>query len=265
MKKVQIIIVSLIILLVGFSAFIFFSGDKEKRIPSPSSLFKEAREKLENNELLEAKDLYRKVLEESENIEQLREIQDKIETINVDILFSPRKDECTTIYEVKPNDALFKIARKFNTTVNLIKRANNLTSDIIRPGQELKINNCKFSIVVDKSQNILFLKRGDELFKTYRVSTGKNNNTPTGTFKIINKLENPTWYKTGAVIPPGSPENILGSRWMGFDTSGYGIHGTTEPQDLGKQITLGCIRMRNDEVEELYDIVPVGTEVTIVD
>ncbi len=81
----------------------------------------------------------------------------------------------------------------------------------------------------------------------------------------MNKLPNPTWFKAGAVVPPESPENVLGTRWMGFDLAGYGIHGTVEPQNLGKQVTQGCVRMANQDVEELYTIIPVGTEVTVVD
>jgi lipoprotein-anchoring transpeptidase ErfK/SrfK len=52
---------------------------------------------------------------------------------------------------------------------------------------------------------------------------------------------------------------------MGFDLEGYGIHGTNEPDKLGQQITLGCVRMSNEEVEELFSIVPTSTEVTILD
>jgi lipoprotein-anchoring transpeptidase ErfK/SrfK len=52
---------------------------------------------------------------------------------------------------------------------------------------------------------------------------------------------------------------------MGFDITGYGIHGTTEPDKIGQQVTAGCVRMRNEEVEELYTLIPVGTEVTIQD
>jgi lipoprotein-anchoring transpeptidase ErfK/SrfK len=52
---------------------------------------------------------------------------------------------------------------------------------------------------------------------------------------------------------------------MGFDLPAYGIHGTTEPQSLGKQVTQGCVRMSNADVEQLFIIVPIGTEVTIVD
>ena len=61
------------------------------------------------------------------------------------------------------------------------------------------------------------------------------------------------------------PENVLGTRWMGFDKEGYGIHGTVAPDKIGQQVTAGCIRMRNEEVEELYKILPRGAEVTIVD
>jgi lipoprotein-anchoring transpeptidase ErfK/SrfK len=172
--------------------------------------------------------------------------------------------ECSTVYKVKPLDNLTKIANKFNTTVSLIKKTNNLKSDVIRPGQELKVNKCPFSIVVDKSQNVLFLKRNGELVKSYLVSTGKNNSTPVGEFIINEKIKNPTWFKTGAIIPPDSPENALGSRWMGLNTEGIGIHGNRDVNEIGKQVTQGCVRMHNEDVEELFTIVPVKTKVTII-
>jgi lipoprotein-anchoring transpeptidase ErfK/SrfK len=118
---------------------------------------------------------------------------------------------------------------------------------------------------VDKSQNTLILKANEEFFKAYTVATGRDNSTPTGVFKIVNKLENPTWFKAGKVIPAGNGENILGSRWLGLSVRGYGIHGTTDPASLGKQVTDGCVRMSNSDVEELYKIVALNCEVTIVD
>jgi lipoprotein-anchoring transpeptidase ErfK/SrfK len=66
-------------------------------------------------------------------------------------------------------------------------------------------------------------------------------------------------------VPADSPKNILGSRWLGLSEKSYGIHGTTEPQSIGRQVTSGCVRMRNSDVEELYQIVPEGTEVVIID
>ncbi len=112
---------------------------------------------------------------------------------------------------------------------------------------------------------MLILKSNEEVFKTYIVATGEDNSTPVGTFTIVEKLIDPTWYSAGAVIPPDSPDNVLGTRWLGFDLSGYGIHGTTEPESLGKQVTQGCVRLSNADVEELYIIIPKGTEVIIVD
>ena len=104
------------------------------------------------------------------------------------ILFSPVVTQDSLVYEVQKGDTLNKIARKHNTTAELISKANNLKGSVIRLGQRLKISKAHFSIVVDKSQNILTLKADGEIFKTYRVSTGKNSSTPVGSFKIINKI-----------------------------------------------------------------------------
>lgn len=241
---------------------------KEKRPgqgKSAASLFREADGYLAQDKLVEANKTLKLILPSLSNPKKIEGVRKKIEKINMRILFSPVLDECSKEYIVKRNDNLIKIAKQFNTCVGLIKRANGLKSHIIKPEQKLKVNICKFSLVIDKSQNMLFLKRNNEIIKTYLVATGKDNSTPVGVLKITNKLENPTWFKTGAVIPPGSPENILGTRWLGLSIKGYGIHGTKEPEKIGEQITLGCVRMRNEEVEEIFSIVPVGTEVMIVD
>lgn len=215
--------------------------------------------------LLEAKALYQKLLSESPGSKEVMDWQRKVEDLNIRLLFSPVITPKSVSYVIKPGDTLIKIAREFKTTPELIMKSNRISDSRILPGRAIKVWNAPFSIVVDKSQNLLFLKSDEEVFKTYVVSTGANNSTPTGTFRIVNKLTNPTWFKAGAVVPAGSPENILGSRWMGINVPGYGIHGTTEPQTLGTQATQGCVRMLNAEVEELYTIVPEGTEVTIVD
>ncbi len=275
MKKVHIgIIVGGIVVAIILALSLSSKSDKDQNTISKMLSLEDAESAFSEGKFLEARTLYKNAMENATNINKLKKIQKRLEDINIKIILSPILDECSVEYVVRPKDVLIKIARKFGTTVNLIKRSNNLSSDTIRLGQKLKINTCKFSIVVDKSQNLLFLKKKGEVIKTYIVSTGKDNSTPTGTFHIDrNKLINPTWYKTGAIIPPDSPENILGSRWMGLggvdgggvEIEGYGIHGTTKPNELGRQITLGCVRMKNEEVEIVYDIVPVGTEVIIID
>jgi len=235
------------------------------KITSSGALSLSAADALKKGNLWEAKSLYQRLISEFPNSGEVMNWQKRAEEINIKLLFSPAATPKSTVYEIKPGDTLAKIAREFKTTPELIAKSNNLKNDKIMPGRKIKVWTAPFSIVVDKSQNTLILKTDEEIIRTYIVSTGLNNSTPVGNFKIVNKLTRPTWFKAGAVVAANSPDNILGSRWMGFDLPGYGIHGTTDPDNLGKQITQGCVRMSNSEVEELYAIVPVGTEVTIVD
>ena len=181
-------------------------------------------------------------------------------------LMTKRPDAHSVMHTVEKGENLTRIAKKYGVTVELIRLANQLPDDRLNAGRRLKIPNHRFSVVVDKSQNTLILKGDESVLKTYTVATGEDNSTPTGVFKITDRLVNPTWYKAGIPpVPHGSPENVLGTRWIGFDRPGYGIHGTTEPDKLGAQVTAGCVRMLNADVEELYAFLPAGSEITIVD
>jgi len=232
---------------------------------SASALFKLAAAYENRGDLIKARDAYRKFIETSPNSGDIAKAVESLDNLNIKIIFSPDVKEGAVIYDIQKGDTLAKIAKKFNTTVDLMIKANNLKSANIRSGNKLKVVKTKFSIVVDKSQNILSLKADGDVVKTYRVSTGANDCTPVGTFVITTKIKNPVWYTTGAVVPAASPKNILGSRWMGISKKGFGIHGTTEPQNIGKSVTAGCVRMINSDVEELYTLVPEGTEVVILD
>lgn len=232
---------------------------------SVSELLAKAKNIEAKGSLLDIKNVYQELINNFPASNEVMDWQKKVEDINMKLLFSSILTPKSTLYEIKPGDTLVKIAKEFKTTPELIAKSNNLAGDKIFSGKKIKIWSAPLSILIDKSQNILMLKSDEEIIKTYIVSTGTNNSTPVGTYKIVNKLANPTWFKTGAVVPANSPENVLGTRWLGFDLSGYGIHGTVEPQNLGKQVTQGCVRMANQEVEELYMIVPQNTEVTIID
>jgi lipoprotein-anchoring transpeptidase ErfK/SrfK len=232
---------------------------------SVSLLAAEARRLESQQNLKAAKETYEKLVADFFNAREVADWQKKIEEINIKFLFSSEIVPGSVEYQVQPGDSLEKIARDHKTTVEMIRKSNGIEADAIFPGQKIKVWNSPFSIVVDKSQNTLFLKNNEEIVKTYTVATGANNSTPVGTFTIIDKIANPPWYKPGQVVPPGSPENILGTRWLGINKPGYGIHGTTDPKSLGTQVTAGCVRMSNRDVEELFTIVPKGTEVSIID
>ncbi|MEW6008618.1 MAG: L,D-transpeptidase family protein [Candidatus Omnitrophota bacterium] len=268
MNKKNIILLAIIIMLIVFITFLSKKGKvslKTQAVASASGLFETAKKADSKGDLLETKKAYQRILSTATDNKIITKAQSALSDVNMRIIFSSLETDSTLVYEVLPKDSLQKIANKFKTTVALIKRSNNLSTDTIRPGQHLRLWKGKFSCIVDKSQNILTLKSDDEVVKVYRVATGKNNSTPVGKFSITSKLENPVWYKQGAVVLPGSPDNILGSRWLGFSLAGYGIHGTTDPQSIGRQVTAGCVRMSNSDVEELFDILPLGTEVTVID
>jgi len=264
---------SLIIIGVIVAIFIFISFFKKSHIPvvhsSPSKeaqqIFNQAVQMVKNGDLVEAKQSFQKILLEHADYENMAAVQKNLNDINTQIIFSNVASASAVIHEVQPGDTLGKIAKKYNTTIDLIQIRNNIKGNVIRPGQKLSIWTGNLNIFVDKSQNILMLKDGDEVLKIYTVSTGANNSTPVGEFTITTKLINPVWFNKGIVVPPESPQNVLGTRWLGFDLQGYGIHGTVEPETIGQQVTAGCVRMVNEQVEELYTIVPIGTKVKIVD
>ncbi len=231
-----------------------------------ASVISQAQEYENNAQFSKAHDLYAELIEKHPDSPDFISWQEKLEDLNLKMLFSAQITPGSIQYTVEKGDSLYKIAKKHNTTVELIKESNNLTSNRIYVGQNLKVWTLPFNILVDKSQNILLLKIKDTVFKTYNVATGANNATPVGTFKLKDKLVNPVWYNEGKAILPEDPDNILGTRWMGFDQAPrYGIHGTSEPGSIGSQATQGCVRMYNREVEQLFAIVPEGTEVTIMD
>jgi len=209
---------------------------------------------------------YKRLLQEFPHIKDADEITSRLQKLNMDIMMSPAITEDSVEYEVQPGDSLYVIANKFNTTVPLIKKINRLNTDTIRVGQRLKISVSKFSVFVDKSDNTLVLSKDGAPLKTYTISTGKDNCTPVGKFTIVEKSVKPPWYRPdGKLIMPDSPEYELGERWMALSVSGYGIHGTNDEKTIGGQVTMGCVRMRNKDVIELFEVIPVGTEVEIVD
>ena len=267
-KFVLIGVSVLVVMFVGIGFLKAKRGLTESKMaknPQVQKLYEEAMNLKNDRELLKAKDILQKIITENADYENIDTVEKELENLNMDIILSNTPTPKTVAYEVQVGDSLAKIAKKYKTTIDFIKRSNHLSRDTIRVGQKLRIWTGTFSIYVDKSQNILILKDGDEVVKVYHVSTGNNNSTPVGQFKIINKLQNPVWFKQGIAVPPESPENVLGTRWMGFDVPEYGIHGTVEPDKIGQQVTAGCVRMRNEDVEQLYSIIPEGTQVTIAD
>lgn len=113
----------------------------------------------------------------------------------------------------------------------------------------------------------LYLYQDLELYGEYPIAVGKKNSpSPTGNFTIINKLRHPTWYppdRKHPPVPPG-PKNPLGKFWLGLNVPGYGIHGNSASWSIGSPISLGCFRMHNRDIEQLFRLIPIGTSVEVV-
>ncbi len=120
-------------------------------------------------------------------------------------------------------------------------------------------------IVVSIPDRKLALIEDGRVAKVYRVAVGADvTPSPAGALTIAHRVSQPTYYHPGIVIPAG-PDNPLGTRWIGLSTPGYGIHGTNQPRSIGKRASHGCIRMRNRDVEALFERVRVGDAVEIYD
>jgi lipoprotein-anchoring transpeptidase ErfK/SrfK len=118
-------------------------------------------------------------------------------------------------------------------------------------------------VIVSIPDRKLALLQNGRVVRIYRVAVGKASTpSPTGAFKIANRVTNPTYYHKGQVIAAGKG-NPVGTRWMGLSARGYGIHGTNQPNSIGKPASTGCIRMGQRDLEELFEQVDVGDTVDI--
>jgi L,D-transpeptidase ErfK/SrfK len=118
-------------------------------------------------------------------------------------------------------------------------------------------------IVVSIPDRKLAVLEGDHVIRIFETAVGAPKSpSPTGTFQIVNHIADPTWYGPGKIVAPGKC-NPLGTRWMGLSRRGYGIHGTNRPDSIGHNASHGCIRMRNREVEQLFQMVAVGDQVEL--
>ncbi len=186
------------------------------------------------------------------------------------------------IHTIQPGETAFSIVDsyyKISTYINAIKEFNHLGGSTVKTGTTLYIPNIfKLEgktekshegrwIEISKSRHLVTLYDGEQILFQEKAATGKSEDlTPAGTFQVIAKLENP-WYSPKG-ISGGSPNNPLGTRWLGLSVPGtsgekYGIHGTNNPSSIGKDVSLGCIRLENKHVEWLFDRVPLGTKVVI--
>jgi L,D-transpeptidase ErfK/SrfK len=161
------------------------------------------------------------------------------------------------IHTVKAGETLSSISGDYRVSVASLIAANpGITQNLIYIGQRIRIPGLPspatipFSIHISISNRTLTLLYQGQTRKVYPIGVGRMlHETPAGDFIIINKAPN-----------PGGP---YGTMWMSLSKKGYGIHGTNDPSSIGKYVSRGCVRMYNQDVEELARTIPIGTPVSI--
>jgi len=123
-------------------------------------------------------------------------------------------------------------------------------------------------LVLKLGERRVYVYQGNQMETSFPVAVGKPGwETPVGTYEVISMLQNPGWVSpfTGEEIPPG-PDNPLGERWIGFWTDGQnfiGFHGTPTRHSVGQAASHGCVRMFNEDILQLYELVDMGTTVVV--
>jgi lipoprotein-anchoring transpeptidase ErfK/SrfK len=130
------------------------------------------------------------------------------------------------------------------------------------PGPKAAVAPKRMVLVSIPDCKLALLEEG-KVVKVYRVAVGSSSSpSPSGEFEIVNRITNPTYYHPHVVIP-ASEESPIGTRWLGLNRKGYGIHGTNEPRSIGRAASHGCIRMRNRDIAQFFAQVRVGDLVEI--
>lgn len=191
------------------------------------------------------------------------------------------------IHTTTKEDSLVELARHYGIGFNEIEIANPGV-DAFVPGENLEIRIPSLwvlpdapmeGIVINTSEMRLYYfapaKKGTPVkVSTFPIGIGdEGTETPAGTWKISEKRPNPSWYPPASirkerpelpgVVPPG-PENPLGTHAMRLSKTNFLVHGTHRPYGVGRQVSHGCIRLYPEHIPQLFNMVTIGTKVTIV-
>jgi hypothetical protein len=253
--------------------------------PEAAKLIEQAMAALEAkpSRIIEARDMLNRALREPMNGQQRQFIKDKLSELADKWLFSRRifpEDRLCGIYKVKPGDQLrviggeFKVPHEILAEINYIRRA-----EALRSGEAIKVIHGPFNAKVYRSSFTMDLYLQNTFVRSFQVGLGKPGmETPTGLWAVKpgGKLKRPAWTNpiTGERFEPDDPDYPLGSRWIGLDglkgeaegRTGFAIHGTKKPEEIGTAKSQGCIRLDNGDVILVYNLLePVHSLVEVVD
>ena len=249
--------------------------------PAIASMISRAESAASRNRLVEARTLYNAALfDPGADAQTQGLLRRRITELNDTLLFGPtinEDDPYTDRYEIEPGDALSKLPRKLGLNINwrFLQRINGISDPTrVRVGQQIKTVTGPFHAVISKSafRMDLYMGESSELMyvASFPVGLGENDSTPVGSWVVRadSKLVNPRWVnpRTGEVFDAENPKNPIGERWIGIEgidartkpLNGFGIHGTIDPGSIGTQASMGCIRLGDDDIALVYELLIEG-------
>jgi len=244
-----------------------------------ADMLEQATSHLNRGELVSARAVLNDALRSAEATQADRHrIRQDLTTVNKELFFGSTVypgDTLSEMYEIQPGNSLARITKSQSLTVDwrLIQRINRISDPSrIRSGQKIKLVRGPIHAIISKSDYRIDLYAGPPgaesqwmFLCSYPVGLGEGDSTPIGEFVVRNnsKLINPVWRnpRTGEHFAANNPDNPIGERWIGIEGigdsavhDGYGIHGTIDPASIGNDASMGCIRMNNDAVEVVYEM-----------
>jgi LysM domain/L,D-transpeptidase catalytic domain len=241
---------------------------------SASSILTDAQAKIDASRYLEARGELNDALQSGTlNDEQTASVKSLLAQISQVVVFSPRRfpdDAFGGVYVVQPGDSLAKIALAHDCTWEMLSRINGIDPRHLRSGATIKIIEGPFFGGLPGEKSSMFVT-------SYSVGLGRDDSTPLGTWMIEphRKLKHPTYYspRGEGVIPSDDPKNPLGGYWIGLTgTEGqavgkmsYGIHGTIDQSSIGKQSSMGCIRLAAADIPVVFDMLVEGKSMVVVE
>lgn len=239
----------------------------EVREPAIDALDR-ARSLMAGGKLIAARDAFSTALRQNLPETSAHEAREELSRLSGALLFSRAantNDPLTDVRIVQPGNTIYEIAKEYGITEELVMSINGVTEpNRLRVGDRLKVLRGPFNAVISKSAHRMDVYLGDQFVRSYRVGLGVNGGTPTGSWIVISKLKNPDWTDpvTNQYYLAEDPDNPIGERWVGLEgrsgeavgRMGFGIHGTIDPGSIGENMSMGCIRMIADDVEDVYDL-----------
>jgi len=245
--------------------------------PKAATLISQAVECINANpsRIIEAREILNDVLLMPASAQQQQYVRQQLSGLGDKWLFSgsvfPQDMLCGS-YRVQPGDQLRTIGLKYKVPYQILMEINNIASpELLQGGQTIKVINGPFHAKVYRSAFMMDLYLQKTFVKSFRVGLGKAGmETPTGLWLVKpgGKLVKPVWrdpisHKT---YHPTDPDYPLGSRWIGLEglqgqakgRTGFAIHGTKAPEQIGTAGSQGCIRMYNGDAIFMYNVLMPG-------